>query len=145
MTKDMRLLSIGLAGLAAGTALALKFDDADGIAGTALMLVLCMSTALCGSAIPGMLKFDSKAIRASGATVFFVLPWLLPYASPAPPAAGTPPAPESPPKDTPPPPPPVAGTRPTIRIQKSTAAKTVAPKPAIGRPRTVFDGLFTSK
>jgi len=145
VTKDMQLLSIGLVGLAVGTGLALLFPDVPPIAGTALMLILCTSTALCGSAIPGMLKFDSRAIRASGATVFFVLPWLLPYASPEPPADEKPPAPESPPTGTTPAPPHTGGVRPGIHIEKTAATKTAAPKPAIVRPRTVLDSLLPSK
>jgi hypothetical protein len=161
VSKNMRLLVIGGCGLAVGTALALVFPEAGGIPGTAMMLILCMSAALCGASVPGFIRMESKLVRAGGATVFFVLPWLLPYeggdeavgddpqdvavlapdaASPPKPAPGSPAAPAG------------GAERSAVRRPATTfkppplpAEKQPAPKPAskpIGRPRTIFDGLF---
>ena len=163
MSKNMRLLSIGGCGLALGTALALVFPGADGIAGTAMMLILCLSTALCGAAVPGFIKMESKLIRASGATVFFVLPWLLPYedghetagddqpqvaelpkdaeppASPVTPPSGSPAAPAGATERPAAPKPGTTFKPPPVSPAKQPAKP--APKPS-GRPRTIFDGLF---
>lgn len=167
MTKNMRFLAIGGVGLAIGTTLSLVFPDADGIAGTAIMLILCLSTAMCGAAVPGVLKFDSKAVRASGAAAFFVLPWLIPYGSgdaeadePPPPdhaqpadAGASSPLPTSttgggtrPPAPTDRPPAARPGTtfRPPALPASRQPVKPPA-KPRISRPRTIFDGLFSSK
>ena len=143
----MRSLAIGGVGLAAGTTLAIVFkDESDDIAGTAIMLILSLSAGLCGAAVPGVIKFNSKTIRASGATVFFILPWLMPYArpdehhdDPPPPAPGQPGGTGQPGAPKPPPPKPGTTFKPPPLPTKTAA------KPSIGRPRTIFDGLFTKQ
>jgi hypothetical protein len=140
MAKNLKLLLYGGVGLAAGTTLALVFPGAEGIAGTALMLVLSLSAALCGAAVPGIIHFESKSIRATGATVFFVVPWLVPPASLD---SGTE---QAPPTETEQPADPSSGgttgtARPRIRIPPPRQE----PTPIVRRPRTLIDELFAPK
>ena len=145
MSKNLKLLLFGAVGLVAGTTLALVFPQSEGVAGTALMLNLSLSAALCGAAVPGVVKFESKSIRATGATVFFVLPWLVPASSLT--AASSPDeeflttnASEddssdengSDSADS------TARVRPEIRIPSPQPAPE---RPKLRRPRTVFDSI----
>ena len=145
MAKNLKLLLYGGVGLAAGTTLALVFPQAEGVAGTALMLVLSLSAALCGAAVPGMIHFQSKSIRATGATVFFVLPWLIPPASFGTEASGESTT-ESSETAQPPEQPQSQPDRPNVTVD---AHRIRIPKPEpesrVRRPRTVIDSLFAPK
>ena len=154
MTKNMQLLAIGGAGLAVATTLSLVVEDPGVMGGTAIVLIMSLSAALCGAAVPGVIRFDAKPIRAAGAAVFFVVPWVIPAAPVTATAQTTQPGAHEP-ASTPP-----AGTdpsgtgrRPPIRIPPPTTKpperqpadqKPAVKKPAIARPRTIFDGLFSS-
>lgn len=161
MSKNMQLLLIGGAGISVGTALSLVFPNAGVLPGTAMMLILCISAALCGASVPGVIQLNSKPIRATGAAVFFALPWLIQPSSldddpddpqhtasatetgagaahPAPdPGAGAGARTPNPAAPRP------AGGRPRPGARPADDATKSPSKPALTRPRTIFDGLFS--